>query len=1029
MTRIKIVFFMMLLLLLVSSIFASATSEVPEIIPNQKKIESQDYITITFENHEAKIFYTLDGSDPTQKSIPYTSPISPNIKSFSIKAIAMTEKEISKIAKRTYTVEVAVPEISPGVNSIPSSQLITLSCKDKEASIFYTVDGSDPRMQGARKYSEPFKLSANGKVRVVARVGDMISDEEAKAFTLLVPPPRILSQTERIEAGAKITIECDELDAVIMYRINGEVSQRYTGPFQITESATISAAAILGNSTSETVHKKFEIVLPAPQIFPSESVIASNQPVTIVSSVPNVIIYYSINGGAFKSYSGPFLLPEHSVVHAKARKGTSSSEVIQKRYTLSVTPPEIIINDGALQISAKDQRATIRYSLEGTEVTNTSKKYLPSEENKLTGSYYIKAKAYIGYAGSDQVSYIKLQPPKIIVEQSSVIKITSDIPSATIFYTIDGSPPTVKSEKYNEPILYSSNTKVSAIAFLEGEVSEPESRYCMTLTSKITFGSVTLLLFIIASVTYLKKIRIKIKEKMLKNAELEQRIREEMKKQEEAERKVEEERQAEIEEKRRLEQQALDEKRRLEQQALDEKRKRAKQAGIERKRKAWEENRKFFVQSQWQDFCFYFEYDTSLLSSYDEGKVKLKIINSNGDELLYDITRDSVHSDPFVGRTLVEIRVAISKILASLVDRGFEYSNTVIDSIVAGIQKNLAYHVKKEFIFRNETKSHIEANEKPNIEKPLSKPENRNEDVDNSSLQIGASGSLQEPATPKMMNKNNENNLGLQSILAELDGMIGLDRVKEEIHTIVNQVRVNQMKRAAGIKTDMGSMHLVFSGNPGTGKTTVARIVGRIYTELGVLKKGTFLEVSRSKLCAEYLGQTAIKTEAVVKSAIGGVLFIDEAYSLYQSNQDDYGKEAIDTLLKLMEDQRKNLVVIVAGYTNLIQTFLSSNPGLESRFTTTIHFEDYNASDMYRIFEVFCKKDGYTPSPGASTILKEYFQDLYDARSDNFANAREVRNAYEKALKNQSNRLAKVSHSPSRRELLTLDEEDVSRLK
>ena len=135
------------------------------------------------------------------------------------------------------------------------------------------------------------------------------------------------------------------------------------------------------------------------------------------------------------------------------------------------------------------------------------------------------------------------------------------------------------------------------------------------------------------------------------------------------------------------------------------------------------------------------------------------------------------------------------------------------------------------------------------------------------------------------------------------------------------------------------------------------------------------------------------------------------------------------TLLRLMEDKRKNLVVIVAGYTNLTRTFLSSNPGLESRFTTTIHFEDYKAFDMYRIFEAFCKKDGYTPSPGASTILKEYFQDLYDARSDNFANAREVRNAYEKALKNQSNRHAKVSHSPSRRELLTLDEEDVSRLK
>ena len=502
-----------------------------------------------------------------------------------------------------------------------------------------------------------------------------------------------------------------------------------------------------------------------------------------------------------------------------------------------------------------------------------------------------------------------------------------------------------------------------------------------------------------------------------RNKELEKEKKEqEIKKQQENENKriasmTEEERQAEIEEKRRQE---------------DEKWRRAKQAEVERKKRAWEENRKFFVQSQWQDFCFYFELG---FFSIEYGMVKLRIINSNGEELLFNISEKSFNNNPFDGQALVEIRVAISKLFASLAERGFTYSNTVIDSIVAGIRKNLDYHVKKEFIFRNETKSHSEVNGIPNIEQPLSLPEKRDGDTDFYSLQNSESGSSEVLATPKMMNKNTEKNLGLQSILAELDGMIGLDRVKEEIHTIVNQVRVNQMKRAAGIKTDMGSMHLVFSGNPGTGKTTVARIVGRIYTELGVLKKGTFLEVSRSKLCAEYLGQTAIKTEAVVKSAIGGVLFIDEAYSLYQSDTDDYGKEAIDSLLKLMEDHRKNLVVIVAGYTNLIQTFLSSNPGLESRFTTTIHFEDYNASDMYRIFEVFCKKDGYTPSPGASTILKEYFQDLYDSRSDNFANAREVRNAYEKALKNQSNRLAKVSHSPSRRELLTLDEEDVSRLK
>lgn len=264
----------------------------------------------------------------------------------------------------------------------------------------------------------------------------------------------------------------------------------------------------------------------------------------------------------------------------------------------------------------------------------------------------------------------------------------------------------------------------------------------------------------------------------------------------------------------------------------------------------------------------------------------------------------------------------------------------------------------------------------------------------------------------------------ISPLMKELDSMIGLKSVKEEVHTMIDQVKINKMKIDAGLKVANSSMHLVFTGNPGTGKTTVARLIGKIYFQMGITKKEVFIEADRSSFIAEYMGQTAIKTAELVRTARGGILFIDEAYALNQGMNDEYGREAVDTLLKLMEDYRKNLIVIIAGYTSEISKFLHSNPGLESRFPTTIHFEDYNADELKQIFLLICKKDCYTLMPKALEKLASVTDYLYETRSDNFANAREIRNLYEKVLKNQASRLAQKDTNPSRKELLTIMEED-----
>lgn len=242
----------------------------------------------------------------------------------------------------------------------------------------------------------------------------------------------------------------------------------------------------------------------------------------------------------------------------------------------------------------------------------------------------------------------------------------------------------------------------------------------------------------------------------------------------------------------------------------------------------------------------------------------------------------------------------------------------------------------------------------------------------------------------------------------ELDDLIGLGSVKQEVRSLANFVQLQKQREAQGLKTAKVSYHLVFYGSPGTGKTTVARIVGRIYKDLGVLKKGHTVETDRGGLVAKYMGQTALKTDTVIQQALDGVLFIDEAYSLVPEGGggQDYGQEAISTLLKRMEDYRDRLVVIIAGYKDEMQRFIDSNPGLQSRFNRYIDFPDYSGAELSDIFKMYMKKNQYTLTPDAEAYLKEQFDYAVAHKDRNFGNARYARNVFEKSIQQQANRLA-----------------------
>ncbi|EKD41001.1 MAG: AAA ATPase central protein, partial [uncultured bacterium] len=238
----------------------------------------------------------------------------------------------------------------------------------------------------------------------------------------------------------------------------------------------------------------------------------------------------------------------------------------------------------------------------------------------------------------------------------------------------------------------------------------------------------------------------------------------------------------------------------------------------------------------------------------------------------------------------------------------------------------------------------------------------------------------------------------LADCINDLNALVGLDGVKREISALQEFVVAMQRRKKEGLATGPLTLHMVFTGSPGTGKTTVARIIGEMFYQLGLLAKGHTVETDRAGLVASYVGQTATKTKEVIQSALGGVLFIDEAYTLAKGGGQDFGQEAIDTLLKEMEDRRDQIVVIVAGYQGEMKQFIESNPGLKSRFSRTIHFEDYEPNDLAEIFRRTIVKTQFRLTQQANEAAIEFFKHLYSNRGKDFGNGRDVRNFYEQVI-------------------------------
>jgi len=262
--------------------------------------------------------------------------------------------------------------------------------------------------------------------------------------------------------------------------------------------------------------------------------------------------------------------------------------------------------------------------------------------------------------------------------------------------------------------------------------------------------------------------------------------------------------------------------------------------------------------------------------------------------------------------------------------------------------------------------------------------------------------------------------------MEELNSLIGLEEVKAEVKSLANIVKIQKEREKQGLKNTPITYHCVFSGSPGTGKTTVARILARIYKDLGVLSSGHLVETERSGLIGEYVGQTAPKTNALVDSALGGVLFIDEAYAITNTRGEDYGNEAIATLLKRMEDDRDNLVVIVAGYKEEMKQFVESNPGLRSRFTRFIDFPDYTSEELYGIYMLRVNKYGYKLNAEADAYLKEMLKYVVEHKNRNFGNGRYVRNLFESCVTYQASRLGSIK-DPTKEQLQLLTKSDIEK--
>ncbi len=268
--------------------------------------------------------------------------------------------------------------------------------------------------------------------------------------------------------------------------------------------------------------------------------------------------------------------------------------------------------------------------------------------------------------------------------------------------------------------------------------------------------------------------------------------------------------------------------------------------------------------------------------------------------------------------------------------------------------------------------------------------------------------------------------LSLEALLRQLDDLVGLMEVKQRVRNLISFNQIQQLREKKGLKKSHKTLHMAFLGNPGTGKTTVARIVGRMYKTIGLLSKGHFIEATRTDLIAEYQGQTAIKVKKLVNKARGGVLFIDEAYSITENDHSDsYGKECLTELTKALEDYRDDLVVIVAGYTDLMEQFFDSNPGLKSRFNTFVTFDDYTIDELVGIFLLDCKANDYIVDESVRSKVKDYLQKELDKKENNFSNGRSVRNLFDDVVMKQSIRLSKEKSEISREMLQTFIMDDV----